>query len=419
MNFNVRNQNQFSFSDLTSNLKLMDVIELGYQPHKTNSGAYSIAIGSQTGTTNQGTYGIAIGYQAGQFNQGSNAIAIGEQAGQNNQKPFSIAIGTTAGQTNQEMVVEQDIIDPLMITIRDLSGYNDIIEPDIVVNTQETKSIALGFNAGYTGQSENSIAIGYQAGQYNQGTNAIAIGYQAGQYNQETNAIAIGYQAGQTNQHSNSIILNASGNALNSTTNGLFIRTLNTGVSNQILSYNPSTFEITTQPNLLQIGVFKFSVRTSDHLGWLLCDGRLLNINEHPLLFAIMGYSFGGSGDFFQLPDPQSRMVGAIGQGPGLTNRTLGEKAGSETHTLTIDELPTHNHTLTDPGHTHTYTGPEGEEGIEFDPTQGLFAVLRTYQDTQTNSSITGITINNTGGGQPYDIMQPILFIGNLFVYAD
>jgi microcystin-dependent protein len=416
----IRNKNHFSFSDLTANLKLVDIIELGYQPNKTNSGAHSIAIGSQTGTTNQGTYGIAIGYQAGQLNQSSNAIAIGTNSGQNQQKPFAIAIGSNSGQHNQEMVVEQqNVIDPLMITISNLSGYNDIVVPNMVVNNQETNSIGLGTNAGYTGQSENSISIGYQAGEYNQGTNAIAIGYQAGEYNQGTNAIAIGYQAGQTNQHPNSIILNASGNALNSTTSGLFIRTINTSSSNQILSYNPNTFEVTTKPNFIRIGVFKFSVRISDHLGWLLCDGRLLNKNEYPLLFDVMGYSFGGSGDFFQLPDPRSRMVGAVGQGLGLTNRTIGQNVGAETHTLTIDEMPAHSHTINDPGHTHTYIGPRGEEGIEFDPTQGLFPVLRTYEDTQTNSSNTGITINNTGGGLGYDIMQPILFIGNVFVYSD
>ena len=319
--FNIINQNQFSFSDLTSNLKLVDPIEIGYQPNKTNSGAHSIAIGSQTGIINQGTFGIAIGYQAAQYNQGLNAIAIGKETGQNNQG---------------------------------------------------------------------------------------------------TNSIAIGTQAGQTNQPSNSIIINASGNSLNSNTSGLFIKPIRNVDNLEFLEYNDNTSEVTRREfKINTAGDYTYALFNSDYGKWLLCDGRVLNVNDYPNLFAVMGYSFGGAGNLFNLPDARGRVLGAIGQGSGLSNRTLGQIIGEETHTLNVNEMPTHSHSINDPGHTHTYNNSNDN----FLMTGGLnFINLYAKGDIITQSTTTattGITTNNTGGGQPHDIMNPTLFIGNLFVYTD
>ena len=382
----MNNKNQFSFSDLTSNLKLIDVIQLGYQPNKTNSGSHSIAIGSDTGIINQGTSAIAIGYQAGQYNQGSNSIAIGKQAGQTQQKQFGIAIGTNAGQHNQG-----------------------------------TASIAIGYNSGQTNQNMDAITIGTNTGQHNQGTASIAIGYNSGQINQGSNSIAIGYLSGQTNQSSNSIILNSSGNAVNANTSGLFVNPIRTTnePNNSILLYNSITSEIIKQPFPYSIGDLKYTLSNVDHNHWLLCDGRSLNTIDYPLLFDAIGYSFGGSGGSFNLPDPRSRSIGFIGQGDGLSNRTLGQNVGSETHSLNVSEIPDHNHTITDPGHTHTYQKPPdfifgsgfiilGDLGADY-----------VYPTFTSGSSTTGISIDSSGLGQPYNLFQPTTFIGNIFIYSD
>jgi microcystin-dependent protein len=400
MSFNIRNQ--FSFSDLTSNLKLIDTIELGYQPNKTNSGAYSIAIGSQTGTTNQGAYGIAIGYQAGQLNQSSNAIALGTNSGQNQQKPFAIALGNNAGQNFQGTA---------SIALGTNSGQNQ----------QKPFAVALGTNSGQTNQGANAIAIGTGAGQHNQGTNSIAVGTSAGQNNQGTNSIAIGTAAGQTNQSANSIILNATGNALNSTTSGLFVDPIrNRNDSDNILLYKPDTFEIVRQPYPVLIGDLKYSLSSIDHNGWLLCNGRLLSITQYPQLFALIGYSFGGSGNTFALPDPRSRTLGFIGQGAGLSNRTLGQNVGSETHNVNVSELPTHTHTIIDPGHTHSFDRVgDFLELVEVDLDVAAIAAKRTFPLNTSGSSTTGITIDSSGAGQSYSLFQPTLFIGNIFIYSD
>jgi len=73
--------------------------------------------------------------------------------------------------------------------------------------------------------------------------------------------------------------------------------------------------------------------------GWLKCDGTELLRSGYPDLFAVLGTKYGGSVTTFKLPDMRTRTI--IGSG---TSRTIGEVGGSETHTLTIDEIPSHSH---------------------------------------------------------------------------
>src|SRR5262245_26202423 len=80
-------------------------------------------------------------------------------------------------------------------------------------------------------------------------------------------------------------------------------------------------------------------------LGWATCDGQLLPISQYTALFSLLGTTYGGDGvTNFALPDLRGRVPMHPGQGPGLSPRTLGEKAGTETVTLTTAQLPAHNH---------------------------------------------------------------------------
>jgi microcystin-dependent protein len=80
--------------------------------------------------------------------------------------------------------------------------------------------------------------------------------------------------------------------------------------------------------------------------GWSLADGSLLPITGNEVLFDVLGFTFGGDGDeMFALPDLRGRAAIGAGQGVGLTNRALGDEIGSESVTLSIDELPAHAHT--------------------------------------------------------------------------
>ena len=148
--------------------------------------------------------------------------------------------------------------------------------------------------------------------------------------------------------------------------------------------------------------------------GWLNCDGTLLNKIAYADLFFAIGNVYGGAPlDLsFNLPDMRGRVGIGAGQGADLTLRTMGQKSGTETHALTTDEMPEHNHGVTDPGHSHSI--PIQSEGFadigpDDDVTQG--------SGYNTGSSTTGITINNTGQGLHHNNMQPFIVIRFLIKY--
>ena len=68
---------------------------------------------------------------------------------------------------------------------------------------------------------------------------------------------------------------------------------------------------------------------------WALCEGQLLPISQNSALFSILGSTYGGDGrTTFGLPDLRGRCALGNGNGPGLTDRRLGQKSGTETNTL-------------------------------------------------------------------------------------
>src|SRR6478735_2726229 len=76
--------------------------------------------------------------------------------------------------------------------------------------------------------------------------------------------------------------------------------------------------------------------------GWALCNGQFLPINQNHALFSLLGTTYGGNGQTtFALPNLQGRTPIHAGNG-----HTLGEQGGEQAHTLSISELPTHDHIL-------------------------------------------------------------------------
>lgn len=95
-------------------------------------------------------------------------------------------------------------------------------------------------------------------------------------------------------------------------------------------------------PFIGEIRLFGFG-RTPQ--GWQACDGSLLQISEYEPLYVLLGTAYGGNGtSTFAVPDLRGRVPVHQGQGPGLSNYVLAQRAGTETVTLTDLQMPAHTH---------------------------------------------------------------------------
>ena len=138
-------------------------------------------------------------------------------------------------------------------------------------------------------------------------------------------------------------------------------------------------------------------------VGWALCDGQLLAISQNPTLFTLIGTTYGGDGQTtFALPNLQSRVPfhqGASSQG----SIVIGQLAGTETVTLTTNQIPAHSHSL----------DANSGNGTEASPSGAVWAAstLGEYSTEANSHTMDPSTIAPTGGGQPHDNMPPFLVI--------
>jgi len=151
------------------------------------------------------------------------------------------------------------------------------------------------------------------------------------------------------------------------------------------------------EPFLSEIRIMSFVFPPK---GWALCDGQLLPINQNQALFSLLGTTFGGDGRVnFGLPDLRGRTPIHVG-----SSHTLGERGGEQAHTLSIAEVPGHNHmvninnTLGGPDENTNYMLSNSGEEKRFSTTAGTNFVAM-------NPS----TISNVGGSQAHLNMQPFL----------
>ena len=73
--------------------------------------------------------------------------------------------------------------------------------------------------------------------------------------------------------------------------------------------------------------------------------GQIVSVNENQALFSLIGCTYGGDcRTSMAYPDLRGRAPAGLGQGPGLTNISVGVRYGQESIVQTIDQMPSHNH---------------------------------------------------------------------------
>lgn len=147
---------------------------------------------------------------------------------------------------------------------------------------------------------------------------------------------------------------------------------------------------------------------------WAYCAGQIMPIAQNTALFSILGTVYGGNGTTtFGLPDLRSRDVIGVGQGPGLTPRSLGEQSGAETVLMTQNTMPAHIHpvslTLT-PAANGTANATTPFNDVYASPPAGQ-TVYGPDGSANMQPYPALITTGSTGGTQPFPIMHPVLAI--------
>ncbi len=155
-----------------------------------------------------------------------------------------------------------------------------------------------------------------------------------------------------------------------------------------------------SNPFVSEIRIFSGNFAPS---GWALCNGQLLPIAQNTALFSLLGTTYGGNGvSTFGLPDLRGRVPLQPGQGPGLTNRVLGEQLGEEGHTLTTAELPSHGHLMS----------ASQQIGFDYKPANSAFGVTKqpAYYAGPNAANVTlGKAIAEPGTSDTHPNMQPFL----------
>ncbi len=147
------------------------------------------------------------------------------------------------------------------------------------------------------------------------------------------------------------------------------------------------------EPFLGEIRLFPYGFTPR---GWASCNGQILAIATNQALFSLLGTTYGGNGvTTFALPDLRGRVATHAEFG-------LGESGGQESVTLTPSSMPQHSHQIRAVA---SATSPSPTGNMPANPTFAL------YDKANPNTTLDASSLQNAGGSQPHENMQPYLVL--------
>ena len=154
-------------------------------------------------------------------------------------------------------------------------------------------------------------------------------------------------------------------------------------------------------PFVAEIRMFGFNFAPR---GWATCDGQLLQISQNTALFSLLGTQYGGNGQTnFALPNLQSKAPLHWGQGPGLSNYSVGDTDGTTSVTLLNSEMPSHQHAVQANPRVAESVNPSGQNLARGESNLYVNAVPNTTLSPQSTTVV--------GNSSPHNNMQPYLSV--------
>ncbi len=142
-------------------------------------------------------------------------------------------------------------------------------------------------------------------------------------------------------------------------------------------------------------------------IGWALCNGQLMPIAQNVALFSLLGTYYGGDGKTtFALPNLQGRVPIHMGSN-GVSNYVLGQMGGVESVALSVNNLPSHNHTANCNSLPGTSAEPAKNFWAETTPVSKVSGAL-SYS-ASSNAQMSPTAIGNTGSDLPFSVVEPYL----------
>ena len=161
------------------------------------------------------------------------------------------------------------------------------------------------------------------------------------------------------------------------------------------------------EPFIGQIQPFAFNFAPK---GWVMCNGQLMAISQNAAMFSLLGTMYGGNGTTnFQLPNLQSRVPVHAGIGSTGTQYVQGATGGTENVTLTLSQLPLHNHAFVGTSQLAITQKPAAGDSLATSKSGGNPG--DNFYGTGALTALNPNSVLNVGGSGNHTNIQPYLVI--------